>query len=111
MLKIFKVCKSGAFSNWQWPLYAIDGITTWAMVLGLGLKLCQLSKHLIKVCGTSLGPVQHELASIKLIYNFVLHEMAWIKSEKLPTASLRFSLLKNDLEDFLDILESLQCAL
>ena len=32
-------------------------------------------------------------------------------SDKTLTSSLRFSLLKNDLKEFLDILESLQCSL
>ena len=68
-----------------------------------------MSKNLIKECGTSLGPVNHGLGNIGTDLNFVLHEMAWIQSEKLPTSSLRFSLLKNDLKEFLDILESLQC--
>ena len=106
-----KVCKSFSFSKWQWNLFAINGITSWIKVKKNGSKLCQLSKHLIKECGTSLGPVQHELTSIGFIRNFVLHEMAWTKSEKLPTSSLRFSILKNDLEEFLDILEILQCAI
>ena len=106
-----KVCKSCSFSKWQWNLFAINGITSWIKVQKHGSKLCQLSKHLIKECGTSLGPVKHELGSIGTDCNFVLHEMAWTKSEKLSTSSLRFSLLKNDLEEFLDILESLQCDL
>ena len=37
--------------------------------------------------------------------------MDWNQSEKLPTSSLRFSLLKDDLKDFLDILEILQFPL
>ena len=60
---------------------------------------------------TSLGPVKHGLGSIGSDLNFVLHEMAWNQSEKLPISSLRFSLLKNDLNDFLDIFEILKCAL
>ena len=60
---------------------------------------------------TSLRPIKQELGSIGLDLNFVLHEMAWNKSEKLPTSSLRFSLLKNDLEEFLEILEILPYAL
>ena len=59
-----KVCKTWPFSKWQWNLFAINGITSWIKVQKYGSKLCQLSKHLIKECGTSLGPVQHELASI-----------------------------------------------
>ena len=38
-------CKSEPFPKLQWPLYAIYGINTWTMALGIGLKLCQLSKH------------------------------------------------------------------
>ena len=83
-----KVCKSYSFSKWQWNLFAINGITSWIKVQKHGSKLCQLSKHLIKEFGTSLGPVQHELTSIGLICNLVLHKMAWIKSEKWPTSSL-----------------------
>ena len=60
---------------------------------------------------TSLRPVKQGLGSIGSYLNFVLHEMAWNQSEKLPTSSLRFSLLKNDLEEFLDIFEILKCSL
>ena len=60
---------------------------------------------------TSLRPVKQGLGIIGSYLNFVLHEMAWNQSEKLPTTSLRFSLLKNDLKEFLDILESLQHSL
>ena len=58
-----------------------------------------------------MGPVKHVLGNIGDDWNFVLHEMAWTKSEKMPTSSLRFSLLKNDLEEFFYILEILKCAL
>ena len=60
---------------------------------------------------TSLRPVKKGLGSIGSDLNFVLHEMAWNQSEKLPISSLWFSLLKNDLKEFLDILEILQYAL
>ena len=37
--------------------------------------------------------------------------MTWNQSDKLLTSSLRFSLLNNDLNEFLDILKTLQCDL
>ena len=60
---------------------------------------------------TSLRPVNQALGNIGSDLNFVLQEMAWNQSEKLPTSSLRFSLLKNDLEELFDILESLKYAI
>ena len=59
----------------------------------------------------SLRPVKQGLGSIGSDLNFVLHGMAWNQSEKFPTSSLRLSLTKNDLKEFLDILESLKCDL
>ena len=60
---------------------------------------------------TILRPVKKGLGSIGSDLNFVLHEMSWNQSEKFPTSSLRFSLLKNDHKQFFDILESFQCAI
>ena len=76
-----------------------------------GSKLFQLSKHLIKECGASLGPVQHEIAIIGLICNLVHQEMAWTK--KWENANFLSSIIptQNDLGEFLDIFEILQCAI
>ena len=60
---------------------------------------------------TSLRPVKQGLGIIGSDLNFVFHEMAWNQSEKLSTSSLQFSILKNDLKESLDILESFQCAI
>ena len=60
---------------------------------------------------TSLRPVKQGLGIIGSDLNFVFHEMAWNQSEKLLTSSLRFNQKKNDLKEFLDILESLKCSL
>ena len=70
-----------------------------------------MSMHLIMECITSLGPVKKDTTNIDLIFNLMLCENGLNKSEKMPTSLLRFSLLKNDLGEFFDIMESLQCAL
>ena len=67
--------------------------------------------HLIMECIAILGPVKQDITIIDLICNLMLCENGLNKSEKMPTSLLRLSLLKNDLGDFLDILEILQCAL
>ena len=59
----------------------------------------------------SLGPVMQVTSMLSQICNLMHYENGLNKSEKMPTSLLWFSLLKNDLGVFLDILESLQCAL
>ena len=103
--------KSNALSKWKWHICAINGIITWIKAQMFGLKLYQLCKHLIMEWETSLRPAKQGLGSKGSNWSFVLHERAWVQGEKLPSSSLRFSLLKNDLEELFDILESLKCSL
>ena len=59
----------------------------------------------------SLGPVKQDSNIKDLICNLILCENGMNKSDKMPISLLRFSLTTNDLGEFFDILESLQCAL
>ena len=55
----------------------------------------------------SLGPVMQGTSMLDQICNLVHCENGLNKSDKTLTSSLRISLLKNDLKEFLDILEIL----
>ena len=70
-----------------------------------------MSMHLIMDCIESLGPVKQDITSIDLICNLMLCENGLNKSEKMSTSLLRFSLFKDDLGEFFDILEILQYAI
>ena len=98
-----------SFSLWKWhcELYAKNGNTLCTKLQKQRQSLCKLSLHLIMECKASLGPVKQDTTIIDLICNLMLCKNGLIKSEKMPTSLVRFSLLKNDLGEFLDILERL----
>ena len=59
----------------------------------------------------SLGPVKQGTTNMDWICNLISCKNGLNKSYKMPTFLLRFSLTKNDLGEFLDILESLKHAI